>query len=120
MTSTAHQHKSSVNHTAYHQNHHSDHKVPNNEPGALKNIILSKIPLQRNKSQQSESSSTNVRNDVGSLANGHAMKAAVSPQGQVTRQATGRAILVHNLNDGVKHVVQGKSFLCIGESKLSI
>lgn len=106
-TQQAHQHKSSVNHTAYHQNHHSDHKVPNNEPGALKNIILSKIPLQRNKSQQSESSSTNVRNDVGSLANGHAMKAAVSPQGQVTRQATGRAILVHNLNDGVKHVVQG-------------
>lgn len=72
------------------------------EPGTLKNIILQGKPLQQNKSKISAT----LHNSVGSTASEPA-KTAV--QGQVTGNATGRAILVHSSSDEVGHVVQGKS-----------
>ena len=105
--STAHHHKPTEHHTSTsHKNHLSDNKSSTVEPGALKDIILQGKPLQQNKSQISALSTPTLHNSVGSTAS---EPAKTAKQGQVTGNATGRAILVHSSDDEVGHVVQGKT-----------
>lgn len=79
----------------------------------MKNVTQPKAPTHQNKPQKSQSSAAIVRNAL-TPSNSQASKIAVSTprrvpgHAQATQaQATGRAILVHNINDEVKHVVQG-------------
>jgi len=104
-----HHKPTSEHHTTSHKNLHADHKTSAGEPGSLKNIIVHKTSLQQNNPQKPQVNAPILRKAVGSPANESALKTAVSRQGQVTGEATGRAILVHSANDGVGHVVQADS-----------
>ena len=53
-----------------------------------------------------------MRNALLSSVNTPALKAAKQAGQAVQAQATERAIMVNNLKDGVKHVVQGYIFSC--------
>ena len=110
--STAHHSNPSQNLTALHKDQHSDNKTSNGEPSAFKNITLRKTATSLKKPQIPRSNAPVVRNALASSANTTALKTGAStpahvkePETQV--QATGRAILVQSLHDGVKHVVQG-------------
>ncbi|KAJ7385572.1 hypothetical protein OS493_015154 [Desmophyllum pertusum] len=96
----AHHHQPVKHHSTSHKNHISDQKdqkASPGEPGALKNIILPKP--QGNASLVSTSFNKSA-NQVGPGTK-------ESKEGkQGAGQATGRAILVHNTNDGVGHIVQ--------------
>lgn len=96
-----------------HKGQHSNNKT---SYSTLKNITQPKVPINQNKPQKSQSSAATVHNALAP-SNSQASKIAVSTLGRVLghaqasqAQATGRAILVHNVNDEVKHVVQGFHF----------
>lgn len=91
---------------------HSNNKT---SYSTLKNITQPKVPINQNKPQKSQSGAATVHNALAP-SNSQASKIAVSTLGRVLghaqasqAQATGRAILVHNVNDEVKHVVQGST-----------
>lgn len=104
----------SQNLTALHKDQHSDNKTSNSEPSAFKNITLRKTATSLKKPQIPRSNAPVVRNALASSVNTPALKTGASTPAHVTEpetqvQATGRAILVQSLHDGVKHVVQGSA-----------
>lgn len=103
--SIAHHHKSVKHHSTRQENHHSDKKASPGEPGALKNIILHKTLPQHDTPQVNDSL---VSTKVNKAINQDRPETVDSEHEKGTVQATGRAILVHNGNSGVGHVLQGK------------
>lgn len=82
--------------------HHTAANTPTTEKGTIKNIILHKVLPQQNKAnQRSPINTPNLHTATGIPAN------EPKPKKGVPVEATGRAILVKNANDGVGQVVEG-------------
>lgn len=109
--STAHFRKPVKHHdSAPHKHHPFHHNSSANEPGVLKNIILHKTLPQQISPQNAQVRASLVSTSVNKSTNQDGLATATdSLKEKGTVQATGRAILVHNANNGAAHVVQGKN-----------
>ncbi|CAH3015643.1 unnamed protein product, partial [Porites evermanni] len=84
--------------------HHPAANTSTTEKGTIKNIILHKVLPQQNKAnQRSPINTPNLHTATGIPAN------EPKPKKGVPVEATGRAILVQNANDGVGQVVEGST-----------
>ena len=106
-TFAGHQQRSTKHHSSPHKNHHSVQNTPLVEPGAQKNIIAHKTP-QKTTLQKPQVKQSVPLTSVNKPAAQNEVKTVDSKAVEGTRQATGRAILLHNAN-GQGHVVQGKT-----------
>lgn len=106
-TFAGHQQRLTKHHSSPHKNHHSVQNRPLVEPGAQKNIIAHKTP-QKTTLQKPQVKQSVPLTSVNKPAAQNEVKAVDSKAVEGTRQATGRAILLHNAN-GQGHVVQGKT-----------
>ena len=106
-TFAGHQQRSTKHHSSPHKNHHSVQNTPLVEPGAQKNIIAHKTP-QKTTLQKPQVKQSVPLTSVNKPAAQNEVKTVDSKEVEGTRQATGRAILLHTAN-GQGHVVQGKT-----------
>ena len=106
-TFAGHQQRLTKHHSSPHKNHHSVQNTPLVEPGAQKNIIAHKTP-QKTTLQKPQVKQSVPLTSVNKPAAQNEVKTVDSKAVEGTRQATGRAILLHNAN-GQGHVVQGKT-----------
>lgn len=106
-TFAGHQQRLTKHHSSPHKNHHSVQNTPLVEPGAQKNIIAHKAP-QKTTLQKPQVKQSVPLTSVNKPAAQNEVKTVDSKAVEGTRQATGRAILLHTAN-GQGHVVQGKT-----------
>lgn len=106
-TFAGHQQRLTKHHSSPHKNHHSVQNSPLVEPGAQKNIIAHKTP-QKTTLQKPQVKQSVPLTSVNKPAAQNEVKTVDSKAVEGTRQATGRAILLHTAN-GQGHVVQGKT-----------
>ena len=106
-TFAGHQQRLTKHHSSPHKNHHSVQNTPVVEPGAQKNIIAHKTP-QKTTLQKPQVKQSVPLTSVNKPAAQNEVKTVDSKAVEGTRQATGRAILLHTAN-GQGHVVQGKT-----------
>ncbi|XP_073240429.1 uncharacterized protein [Porites lutea] len=104
-TQEAPRQKTSVHHSRTSPKaHHPAANTSTTEKGTIKNIILHKVLPQQNKAnQRSPINTPNLHTATGIPAN------EPKPKKGVPVEATGRAILVQNANDGVGQVVEAGS-----------
>lgn len=116
-----HQQRLTKHHSSPHKNHHSVQNRPLVEPGAQKNIIAHKTP-QKTTLQKPQVKQSVPLTSVNKPAAQNEVKVVDSKAVEGTRQATGRAILLHNAN-GQGHVVQdspsGKAQVIVINSEIA-